>query len=100
MEPVGPKPLTSELALTGVPWDIRLDLTCTYTSRNGQWATQAPTFALFVRTRKGRLERVATWLALRSRTLRLAAATATSRDDIASVEVRTADGTRPLKLVA
>jgi hypothetical protein len=100
MEPVPPQRVTAELALTGVPWGTRLDLTCTYTSHEGEWATQAPTYALFIRTREGEVERVATWRALPGRTMRLAAATATSRDDIASVEVRTADGTRVAKLVA
>jgi len=100
MEPIGPEWVTAELALTDAPWGTRLDLTCTYTPPEADWATHAPTYALFIRTREGDVERVATWRALPGRTMRLAAATATSRDEIASVEVRVPDGTRVLKLVA
>lgn len=100
MESVGSEQVSAELALTGVPWGTRLDLACTYTSHERGYAMEAPIYALFVRTRAGEVEQVATWRALPGRTMRLAAATATSRDDIASVEVRTADGTRVLELVA
>ena len=53
---------------------------------------------LFVRTRDGHSEQVGTWRSLEGRTMRLAAATAARREDIASVEVRTADGRTVLKL--
>ena len=49
-------------------------------------------------TRDGRSEQVATWKSLPGKTMRLAAATATSRADIASVEMRTASGDPVLEL--
>jgi hypothetical protein len=51
-----------------------------------------------VRDRDGKVEQVATWRALPGKTMHLDAATATSREDIASVEVRTADGQPVLQL--
>jgi hypothetical protein len=101
MAPIGHVPLSANLALTGVLWGTRLDLTCSY-SGGGEYGTPPvqQTYAMFVHTRDGRVEQVATWRALPGKTMRLAAATATSRQDIASVEVRTASGRPVLKLVA
>lgn len=99
MVPVGSQSMSANLALTRVPWGTRLDLTCTYESA---WtAHQEPddsTYALFVRTRDGRVQQVATWRALPGKTMRLTSATATSLDAIASAEIRTADGKPVLKL--
>ncbi len=58
------------------------------------------TYGLFVVNRDGSAEQVGTWSALDGRTMRLTAATAARRADIASVEVRTTDGRPVLKLVA
>ncbi len=99
MVPVGSEPMSAKLALTSVPWGTRLDLTCTYES---DWIEHhvplAEKYALFVRTREGKVQQVATWRALPGKTMRLTSATATSRDDIASAEIRTADGKPVLKL--
>ena len=101
MVPLDQEPISADLAMTGVPWGTRLDLTCSYTSDDDDWGWPADsTYALFVRTREGQVEQVATWRGLPGKTMRLTAATATRRDDIASVEVRAADGTLVLKLVA
>jgi hypothetical protein len=95
------EPISANLALTGVPWGTRLELTCTYPSGNGEYEGRADaTYGLFVRTRDGRDEKVATWRALPGKTMQLAAATATGRDQIASVEVRGADGRPVLALPA
>lgn len=99
MVPVGSEPVSADLALTNVAWGTRLELTCTYAHDDGEHQVWAPwTYAMFVRTRGGQLEQVATWRALPGKTMQLAAATATSRDDISSVEIRTADGNPVLKL--
>jgi hypothetical protein len=93
--------MTADLAMTNVSWGTKLDLTCSYKDWPADWGTPSePVYVMFVRTRDGHTEQVATWRGLPGKTMRLAAATATSRDDIASVEVRTADGTRVLKLTA
>ncbi|MCW2762180.1 MAG: putative rane protein [Marmoricola sp.] len=97
---VGRVPVSANLALTGVLWGTKLDLTCTY-SGGGEYGTPPPqTYAMFVHTRDGHVEQVATWRALPGKTMRLAAATAANRTDITSVEVRTASGKAVLRLVA
>jgi hypothetical protein len=99
MTPVGGAPVHATLALTSVTWGTKLDLACTYSPDSSSWkGSSAPTYSLFVRTREGRTEEVGTWRSVEGRTMRLAAATATRRADIASVEVRTASGTPVLRL--
>ncbi len=95
MDPVGGAPVTGSLALTSVAWGTRLDLVCTY---DAPGASYGATYAMVVRTRDGRVEQVATWKALPGKSMRLPAATSATRDDIASVEVLTADGVPVLKL--
>ncbi|WP_426241594.1 anti-sigma factor family protein [Nocardioides sp. LHG3406-4] len=96
MDPVGSAPVSGRLALTSVAWGTRIDLLCTYAP------TEEPeygaTYAMVVRTRDGRAEQVATWKALPGKSMRLPAATAATRDDIASVEVLTGDGVPVLRL--
>ena len=99
MVPVGQVPVQASVAFESVPWGTRLSLTCTYTTggdpyQGDQWAS----YSLFVRTHDGRAEQVATWRALPGRTMMLDAATASRREEIASVEVRTAGGEPVLKL--
>jgi hypothetical protein len=99
MFPVGHVAVRANVAFTSVLWGTRLDLTCSY-SGGGEYGTPpTQTYAMFVRTGEGGLEQVATWRGLPGRTMRLAAATATSRQDIRSVEVRTTSGKTVLKLV-
>lgn len=99
MRPVGHVPVTATLAFTSVTWGTRLDLTCSYEPTTGEY--QLPrrvTYGLFVVNRDGSAEQVGTWRALDGRTMRLTAATAAERDDIAAVEVRTVDGRPVLRL--
>ena len=102
MVPVGHAPVRASLAFESVAWGTRLDLTCTYFTSGGHeyGAPRATEYAMFVRTRDGRTEQVATWRALPGKTMELTAATAAGRDNIASVEVRTALGMPVLKLTA
>jgi hypothetical protein len=99
MAPVGHVPVRARVALSSVAWGTRLDLTCTY-GRAGEayHLPRAVTYALFVRTRSGGTQQVGTWRALDGRTMRLTAATAAARADIASVQVRTTDGHPVLEL--
>jgi hypothetical protein len=95
MVPVGFAPVRAAIALTGVAWGTKLDLTCTYAAANGgdgYDGEEAGAYGLFVRTSAGAVEQVATWKALPGRTMRLSGATATGRTDITGVEVRTSDG--------
>jgi hypothetical protein len=103
MAPVGDVPVRARLSFSSVAWGTRLDLTCTY-GRDGAGAgadlPAAVTYAIFVRTREGRTQQVGTWRALDGRTMRLTAATAATRRDIAAVEVRTTGGRPVLELTS
>jgi hypothetical protein len=101
MNPVGDVPVRASLTLDKVTWGTRLGLTCTY---DPEWVEyQLPpsvTYVLYVRTRDGHTEQVGTWRSVGGRTMRLSAATAASRENIASVEVRTTGGRVLLQLTA
>ncbi len=96
MVPVGEVPVKAAVALTGVAWGTKLDLTCSYPTGDGDGdeyeGPLAPAYALVVHTREGAVEQVATWKGLPGKTMRLTGATATGRTDITSVDVRTSDG--------
>ncbi|MET1059557.1 MAG: zf-HC2 domain-containing protein [Nocardioides sp.] len=96
MAPVGDVTgVQATLDVASVAWGTKLELTCSY---EGKEYDAPEGYALVVRTRDGHSERVATWKSLPGRTMRLAAATATSRSDIASVEMQTMDGLPVLEL--
>ena len=100
MVPVGDVPVRASLAFASVTWGTRLDLTCTYAPSGEQYHHLPPrvTYALVVRTRDGRTEQVGTWRSLEGRTMRLTAGTSSPRNQIASVQVRTAEGRPVLEL--
>ena len=99
MEPVGDVPVQARVSLEQVTWGTRLGLTCSYDpDATGYELPATVDYALFVRTRDGRVERVGSWRSVGGRTMRLTAATAVRRDDIRSVEVRTPEGRVVLKL--
>ena len=96
MAPVGDvKGVRATLDLAPVAWGTKLDLVCSYV---GETYAAPEAYSLVVHTRDGRSEQVATWKSLPGKTMRLAAATATSRSDITSVEMRTANGDPVLEL--
>jgi hypothetical protein len=101
MDPVGEVPVRASLTMEQVAWGTRLALTCTYdpdlVEYELPWEVD---YTLLVRTRDGRTEQVGSWRSVGGSTMRLMAATAASRDDIASVEVRTTDGRVVLRLAA
>jgi hypothetical protein len=102
MTPVGAEQgMRASVALADVAWGTRLDLTCSYAAEEGypgEPGAHPSAYALVVRTRDGRTEQVATWRALPGRTMQLTAATDAGQDQIASVEVRTAQGEPVLRL--
>lgn len=99
MEAVGSSPVRADLALAGVAWGTRLEMTCSYGEGEDEYeTTHGGTYALFVQTRDGRTEQVATWKGLPGRTMNLQAATAAQRKDIQRVEVRTSGGVVVLRL--
>ena len=96
---VGDTPVRAAVLLSAVAWGTRLDLTCSYAVDEEEYeASTAGEYALVVRTRDGRTQQVATWRGLPGRTMHLSAATASSRNDIETVELRTAGGVVVLRL--
>jgi hypothetical protein len=101
MEPVGDVPVRASIALEEVTWGTRLDLTCTYDPSSVKYELPPEAdYELFVSTRRGETEQVGSWRSVGGKTMQLTAATATSRRDIASVEVRTRDGRVVLELAS
>jgi hypothetical protein len=90
--------MTAKVAVTPVAWGTRLDLVCRYRSHDESSTSTGPDYAMFVRTRSGQVQKVASWRALPGRTMHLSAATADDAADIALVEIRSADGTPVLWL--
>lgn len=100
MTPVGEVPVRASIALEPVAWGTRVALTCTYDPDSVTFELPAEVdYTLFVQTRDGQTEQVGSWRSLGGKTLRLSAATAASRDEIASVEMRTPSGRVVLRLV-
>lgn len=102
MAPLGESPIKATLGLEPVTWGTRMLLTCTYDTA---WMDDVELpdevdYLLFVTTREGRTEQVGSWRSVDGTTMRVPAATAVVRDDIATVEVRTADGRVVLRLDA
>lgn len=99
MSQVSPSDLQARVALVGVAWGTRLEVTCSYVD-TGEYAAGPgdAAYVLVVRDRSGQEEEVAHWRALPGRTMRVLGASAFSLADIASVEVQSADGTPLLEL--
>jgi hypothetical protein len=101
MAPLGESPIQATLGLEQVTWGTRMLVTCTYDSA---WVdVELPDevdYLLFVTTREGRTEQVGSWRSVDGTTMKVPAATSVVRDDIATVEVRTAGGRVVLRLDA
>lgn len=99
MRPVGDVPVRATVSLEQVGWGIRLGLSCTYDPESVTYELPPEVdYTLVVRMRDGRVEQVGSWRSVAGRAARLSAATAASLEDVASVEVRTADGRVVLRL--
>jgi hypothetical protein len=84
-------PMTARVALSPVAWGTKLELSCSYP--RGTAAYEGGAYALVVHTTDGKSERVATWNGLPGKTMTVTGATAAWKQNIASVEVTTLDGT-------
>jgi hypothetical protein len=93
MAPVSASQVSASIALVGVAWGTRIELTCTY-AQGGKYAQTHPdeSYVLVVRDRAGRSEQVAHWRALPGRTMRVTGASAFSLNEIASVELQSHTG--------
>jgi hypothetical protein len=97
MRPLSGAPVQASLDLESVTWGTRLNLVCTY-APNDTSMPHTVRYALQVRTRDGRTERVGTWRSVDGMTMHLTAGTAVRSQNIASVEVLAPDGTPVLRL--
>jgi hypothetical protein len=95
LRPLLPTPLTITARLTGADWGTEVDITCAYAPAS---ASPAYDYALVVTDRAGTTEQIGTWTAVPGHDARLRAMTALPRAQIASVEVRTLDGTAIARL--
>ncbi len=83
-------PMIASVAVTGVGWGTKLELTCSYP--RGTTAYEGGTYAMVVHTKDGGTERVASWNGLPGKVMQVSGATSAWRDDITSVEVTHLDG--------
>jgi hypothetical protein len=98
MRALGAGAMEATLSMDSVAWGTRLNLVCTYEPSSYTAGDRAGTYTLLVHTTDGRAERVGTWRPVADKPMRLSAATALGRQDIASVEVETAQGQPVLRL--
>ena len=99
MRPVGDVPVRATVTLEQVTWGTRLGLVCTYDTESVEYELPSEVdYALYVRTRDGRSERVGSWRSVDGLPMQLTAGTAASAEELESVEVRTADGRVVLRL--
>ena len=101
MAPLGDVPIQATVSLEEVMWGTRLTLTCTYEPHSAEYdLPDEVDYLLFVRSRDGHTEQVGSWRSVGGTTMQVPAATSVVRAQIASVEVRTADGRVVLRLRA
>lgn len=91
LEAVADVPLSASVELSEVAWGTRLELECRY-DRTPTGSAKSWTYTLYVTSRDGASSEVSSWRASPGTTARLAAATALDSDEIAALEIRSADG--------
>lgn len=95
MTKVSDTPINASIGLTSFGWGTRIDMACSY----GDWGRRdAPpqNLGMVVVARDGSTEQVATWLGLSGATALPSATTPLRRDEIAAVQLVTADTGRVL----
>lgn len=101
MRPVGNVPVQATISLEQVTWGTRLGLVCTYDTTSVDYELpRRVDYMLVVRTRDGREEHVGSWRSVDGLPMQLTAGTAATPEELASVEVRTANGRVVLRLTA
>ncbi|MGZ5398821.1 MAG: anti-sigma factor family protein [Nocardioides sp.] len=99
MQPVGEVPVRADVTLEQVTWGTRLGFVCTYDTQSVDYELPPEVdYTLYVRTRDGRAERVGSWRSVDGQPMRLTAGTASTAEELKSVEVRTAGGRVVLRL--
>jgi len=91
LRPVGRQPVTAALRMEQVAWGTKMELTCAYSGKGGQYPSSTA-YSLVVADGFGHWQQVATWKAVAGRTLTVPAATSLIPPVISRVEVRRLDG--------
>ncbi len=97
---VVPNPLTASIRLTPEGWGTRIDMDCSYGEpattvpyRTGDTTPAARGYALFVTDESGNTTEIATWSAAPGSRVEPSASTSLPISQIASLDVRSTDGT-------
>jgi hypothetical protein len=104
-EALVPTRLSANVALRDVAWGTRIELECAYPQGYPQGGTRGDdgssevAYSLVVHETDGGSQQVATWNAVAGRELTIDAATAVREHDIASIEIRSQDGTPLMRTV-
>lgn len=92
MQAVTSVPIKATAEVRPVGWGTRIDVECRYYEA----VTQGRTYALVVVPRQGRPEKVGTWNLVPGKTAKYETGTSLSKDQIAAVQITSADGSTPL----
>lgn len=92
----GPSPLSATVSLTGEQWGTSVGMTCRWNADSG-WSpasggTTRWAYGLWIVSRNGTSDRVATWTAEPGETVRTTDSTAVPVHDIVRIELRALDG--------
>jgi hypothetical protein len=95
MTPVAPTELTATVAVTAEGWGTQIDMNCTYPAEAGTSASDGDEppakLAMVVVGRDGNHDRLATWMAVKGVRATLDGSTSMAIDQIATVEIVSAD---------
>lgn len=93
LAPVEESTMTAVVDLSPVAWGTRISVECAYPAGETWGGEDGPwSYALVVTDEAGRSSQVSTWQAVPGKTVQIDAATAVPLEQIASLEVRKADG--------
>lgn len=90
-------PLTADVRLVSEPWGTRIDTSCSYAEWEGSSGEGPWTYTMVVTSRSGVSAQVASWTASAGTTVTPVATTSVLVKDIASIDIRAADGRVLLK---
>jgi Putative zinc-finger len=93
LEAAGDTSLSANVSLRSVAWGTKIQLLCAYPEEAVDPSADDTGYALVVNDTDGQSQQVATWNGLLGKEFTIDAATAVRADDIASLEVRSQDGT-------
>ena len=89
---VEPNPLSADVRLISEPWGTRIETNCTYAEWQGSAETGPWKYTMVVTDRSGTSTQVSSWTASAGTTVSPTATTSVPVADIASIDIRAADG--------